>query len=133
MKKKHDKTKKQLIYDDALLKVYDIPVFYFPKFFHPDPSVKRQSGLLKPQINNSNALGSSLTLPYFKVISENKDLTLTPPLFDTNTLMVVTESRELNKNSNIFADFGYVDGYQSPTTKKKNSLSHLFLDYDLNF
>ena len=62
-------------YDDAVLKIYDIPIFYFPKFFHPDPSVKRQSGLIKPSINNSNVLGTSFTLPYFKVISENKDLT----------------------------------------------------------
>ena len=30
---KHDKEKKQLIYDDALLKIYDIPIVYFPKFF----------------------------------------------------------------------------------------------------
>ena len=30
---KHDKNKKQLIYKDALLKVYNIPVLYFPKFF----------------------------------------------------------------------------------------------------
>ena len=132
LKIKHDKTKKQLIYDDAVLRVYDFPLLYFPKFFHPDPSVERQSGLLKPEINNSNILGSSITLPYFKVISENKDLTLTPTLFDTSTLMAATEYREVNKNSKIFADFGYVDGYQSPTTKKKNSLSHLFLDYDLN-
>ena len=43
----HDKNKKQLIYDGALLKVYNIPILYFPKFFHPDPTVKRQSGLLK--------------------------------------------------------------------------------------
>ena len=131
---KHDKTKKQLIYDNALLKVYDFPVFYFPKFFHPDPSVKRQSGLLKPQINSSNALGSSLTLPYFKVISENKDLTLTPILFDGSTSMLTTEYREVRKNSKILADLGYVDGYKSITTNKKNSLSHLFfnLDHNLN-
>ena len=45
---KHDKNKKQLIYDDAVLKVYNVPVLYFPKFFHPDPTVKRQSGFLKP-------------------------------------------------------------------------------------
>ena len=124
---KHDKTKKQLIYDNALLKIYDFPIFYFPKFFHPDPSVKRQSGLLKPQINNSNALGSSLTLPYFKVISENKDLTFTPVLFDDSTSMLTTEYREVRKNSKILADFGYVDGYKSITTNKKNSLSHLFV------
>ena len=40
----HDKIKKQLIYDNSILKILDIPVFYFPKFFHPDPTVKRQSG-----------------------------------------------------------------------------------------
>ena len=37
----HDKIKKQLVYDHALLKIYDVPVVYFPKFFHPDPTVKR--------------------------------------------------------------------------------------------
>ena len=42
----HDKNKKIINYDNAFLKIYDIPVFYFPKFFHPDPTVKRQSGFL---------------------------------------------------------------------------------------
>ena len=84
---KHDKIKKTLNYENAVLKIYDFPVLYFPKFFHPDPTVKRQSGLLQPEINNSNVLGSSLTLPYFKVISENKDLTFTPTWFDSDTLM----------------------------------------------
>ena len=35
------------------LKIYDFPVLYFPKFFHPDPTVKRQSGFLPPSFNNS--------------------------------------------------------------------------------
>jgi len=131
---KHDKSKKQLIYEHAVLKVYDFPVLYFPKFFHPDPSVKRQSGLLRPEINSSNILGSSLTLPYFKVISDRKDLTVTPILFEDNKSMLTTEYRAVNKNSNILADFGYVNGYKSITTNKKNNLSHLFLklDHDLN-
>ena len=129
---KHDKIKKTINYDNAVLKIYDIPVLYFPKFFHPDPSVKRQSGLIKPSINNSNVLGSSFTLPYFKVISESKDLTLTPTWFDSNTLMSTVEYRQENKNSSLLADFGFVNGYKSPTTKKKNSISHLFLDYNLD-
>jgi LPS-assembly protein len=129
---KHDKIKKTLNYDNAVLKIYDIPVFYFPKFFHPDPSVKRQSGLLKPAINNSNVLGTSLTLPYFKIISESKDLTLTPTWFDSDTMMSTIEYRQANKNSSLITDFGFVNGYKSPTTKKKNSLSHLFLVYNLN-
>ena len=129
---KHDKIKKTLNYDNAVLKIYDIPVFYFPKFFHPDPSVKRQSGLIKPSINNSNVLGTSFTLPYFKVISENKDLTLTPTLFDSDTIMTTVEYRVENKNSSLITDFGFVNGYKSPTTRKKNSLSHLFLNYNLD-
>ena len=129
---KHDKIKKTINYDNAILKIYDIPVLYFPKFFHPDPSVKRQSGLIKPAINNSNVLGTSFTLPYFKVISESKDLTLTPIWFDSDTLMSTLEYRQENKNSSLITDFGFVNGYKSPTTRKKNSLSHFFLDYNLD-
>ena len=31
---KHDKKKQTINYKNAFLKVYDVPVFYFPKFFH---------------------------------------------------------------------------------------------------
>ena len=129
---KHNKKSKQLIYDNAVLKIYDFPVLYFPKFFHPDPSVSRQSGILTPVIHYSSALGSSLTLPYFKVVSENKDLTLTPTLFENDTIMSVAEYRQVNKNSNLLMDIGIVKGYKSTATNKKNNLSHLFLDFDLD-
>ena len=49
----HDTEKKLLSYQNAFLKIYDVPVLYFPKFFHPDPTVKRQTGFLQPEINNS--------------------------------------------------------------------------------
>ena len=125
----HDKIEKILKYDNAILKIYDVPVFYFPKFFHPDPSVKRRSGLLKPEINNSDVLGSSLTLPYFKVISQNKDLTFTPIWFDSDTSMASLEYRQENKNSSLLTDINFVNGYKSPTTRKKNSQSHFFFDF----
>ena len=51
--------KKEIIYNKALLKIYDVPILYFPKFFHPDPTVDRKSGFLQPNFNNSNVLGSS--------------------------------------------------------------------------
>ena len=128
----HDKQKKQLIYDNAFLKIYDLPVFYFPKFFHPDPSVKRQTGLLKPEINNSNVLGSSITLPYYKVIDDDKDFTFSPSWFDKDILMTQNEYRQVSKNSNFLLDFGFVKNYKSLTTKKSKNLSHLFGDYNLN-
>ena len=129
---KHDKNKKQLIYDDALLKIYNIPVLYFPKFFHPDPTVKRQSGFLKPSLNNSNILGSSLNLPYYHVISQNKDFTFRPTIFDNDIKMFQNEFRVENMNSSAIVDFAYVDGYQSSLSNKKNSLSHIFAKFDVD-
>ena len=126
----YDKNKKQIYYDNALVKVYDIPVMYFPKFFHPGPTVKRQSGLLVPHINNSNILGSSLQIPYFHVLSDNKDLTFKPTFFDKDILMIQNEYRQQNKNSFFITDFNITDGYKSKTTNKKNTLIHLFAKYD---
>ena len=127
---KHDKNRKLLIYDDALLKIYNVPVLYFPKFFHPDPTVKRQSGLLKPSLNNSNILGSSLNLPYYHVISQSKDFTFRPTIFDSDIKMFQNEFRVKNRNSSGIIDFAYVDGYQSSLSNKKNSLSHVFAEFD---
>ena len=129
----HDRLKKQLTYDKAFLRVYDVPVMYFPKFFHPDPSVKRQSGFLKPQLNNSEILGSSLYLPYFKVISENKDLTFKPTIFDSNIYMIQNEYRQVNENSDFGADIGLTKGYKSSLEgSNRNSMSHLFVKYNKN-
>ena len=128
----HDKNKKEIIYNNALLKIYDFPVLYFPKFFHPDPTINRRSGFLKPQINNSNALGSSFTIPYFSVLDENKDLTFTPSIFENNLQMVQNEYREINKNSKFHSNFGFVNNYKSDLNTKKNSIFNLFLEYELD-
>lgn len=128
----HDKNKKQLIYKNAFLKIYDVPVLFLPKFFHPDPTVKRQSGILKPEINNSNVLGNSLTAPYYKVISDNKDFTFTPTFFDNNYEMFQTEYRQVNKYSNLITDFAFVNNYKSPSSDNKNSITHFFSKFDTN-
>jgi len=69
---KHDKKKKTIYYKNAWLKIYDIPVLYYPYFFHPDPTVTRQSGFLTPQIGESQTLGSSAYIPYFYVVSDKR-------------------------------------------------------------
>ena len=89
----HDRLKQNIKYENAVLNLYDVPVFYFPKFFHPDPSVKRRSGLLQPRLNNSNVLGSSINIPYFHTISDNKDFTFKPTIFDNNIYMFQNEYR----------------------------------------
>ena len=57
---RHDKIKKIIHYKDASLKIYDKKIFYFPKFFHPDPTVKRQTGFLIPRLQENSTTGLSL-------------------------------------------------------------------------
>ena len=122
----HDKVKKQVIYKNAWLQVYDFPVVYFPKFFHPDPTVKRQSGFLKPEVGSSNNLGSSVYTPYFFVISDDKDLTLKPKLFDNNKFLLQSEYRQETTNSLTVADFSFARGHNSSPQDKSDTRSHLF-------
>jgi len=117
----HKKKERKIEYKNAWLKIYDKPVLYFPYFFHPDPTVKRQSGFLMPSFQSSNNSGTSLQIPYYKVISDRKDLTFSPRLFFDNELLVQTEYRQANKNSDLILDFSIYSGEN--TTK-----NHLFAD-----
>ena len=103
----HDKSKKIINYKNAWLKIYDVPVLYFPKFFHPDPTVKRQSGFLMPMLSNSNNFGLSANIPYYHVISDNKDLTFKPRIFADQNLILQSEYRQANKNSDHIFDTSY--------------------------
>ena len=131
----HDKIKKDMIYKNAILKIYDIPVLYFPKFFHPDPSVKRRDGFLQPQLNNSETLGSSLYIPYFKTLGHDKDLTIKPIFFEKFTKLekekyiLQSEFRKQNKDSFLITDFAFLRDYYSASDKKTKNVNHLFLDY----
>jgi LPS-assembly protein len=69
---------KRIEYYDAYLDAYGFPVMYLPYFSMSDPSVKRQSGLLTPSIGASDHyLGSFIRLPYFLVLDDQSDVTLT--------------------------------------------------------
>ena len=116
---KHDKKNKIVEYKNAYLRIYDKPVLYFPFFFHPDPSVKRQSGFLMPKINNSTFLGSSLQIPYYKVISDSEDVTISPRIFFNDKFLLQSEYRQVFKKSDLIID-------HSIKLDNENSISHLF-------
>ena len=126
----HDKIKKNLVYEKAILNIYDIPVLYFPKFFHPDPTVKRRTGFIQPQFNRSKTLGSSLYIPYFKTLGDDKDYTFKPTIFDDMKKYILqNEFRKETKNSSLITDFSLTKGYKSSSNTKKKNITHLFLDY----
>jgi len=123
----HNKKKKTINYKNAFLSVYDVPVIYFPKFFHPDPTVKRRSGFLIPTIQSSSNAGDYLNVPYFFAISENKDITFSPRFYNEEKFLLQKEYRQVNANSSHYSDFSFF------TDEKENSKNHLFYNYDKSF
>lgn len=74
----HDQQEKIVEFSSAWLDFSGVPVFYAPYFYQPDPSVKRKSGLLIPGFGQSSDLGFIIQLPYYAVLSDTQDMTLTP-------------------------------------------------------
>lgn len=126
----HDKLKKTINYKNAWLKVYDVPVIYFPKFFHPDPTVKRQSGFLVPKFSQSNNLGNYLLTPYFKVLSESSDLTFSPRFYDNGNILYQTEYRKNKKSSEHIIDFSILN--KGPLEENSSSSTHFFFNSKYN-
>ena len=124
---RHDKVKKIIYYKDASLKVYDKKIFYFPKFFHPDPTVKRQTGFLVPRLQENSTTGLSLKLPYFIALAQNKDITLSPRFFNDDKFLLQSEFRQINKKSNHLADLSQF------ISSDKDSKGHLFYNYKKNY
>ena len=125
----HDSEKRIINYKNAWLKIYDVPVMYFPKFFHPDPTVKRRSGFLVPTIKNTANSNNYLSIPYFSAISLNKDITFTPRFYTDDKFLLQSEYRQVNKDSKHISDFSFF------SQNSKSSKNHFFYDYrkNLNF
>ncbi len=99
----HDKKNQIINYKNASFRFYDVPVIYFPKFFHPDPTVKRQSGFLAPSLLTQNS-SSYLKTPYFFALNESSDFTFSPRFYDNQENIYQGEYRKVTKNSNHIFD-----------------------------
>ena len=106
----HDKKKKVFEYKDSWLKIFDYRIFFLPYFNHPDPTVKRKSGFLTPSYSTSENLGISLNIPYFKTLSIDKDITLSPRFYADKSFLLQNEYRQALKNSKILSDFSFLVG-----------------------
>ena len=130
----HDNIKKTIYYNNALIKVYDIPIFYIPKLSHPDPTVDRRSGFLPPTLTNSKNLGTGVSLPYFFDIGRDKNFTLTSKIFVDENPLILGEYHQAFMNSNFLTDFGFTQGYKkTSSTKKSGEKSHFFSKFVKNF
>jgi LPS-assembly protein len=72
----HDATTKEVKYKNARLELLGVPVIYSPIFSHPDPTLKRKSGFLRPSYGWTTALGAHLNAGYYYDIAPDKDVTM---------------------------------------------------------
>jgi LPS-assembly protein len=99
-----DLENKRLEYTNATLDFLGWPVFWMPFFSNSDPSVKRQSGFLMPNMGNDEYIGSFFALPYYWVIDDNSDATFTPTVSTIKGPQVQVEYRRDFNFGNVLVD-----------------------------
>ena len=129
-----DNKKKTIYYKNAVVKIFNVPIFYTPYLSHPDPTVDRRSGLLPPTFSSSKNLGSGVALPYFWAMNADKNFTATTKFFSSQHPLFIGEYHQAFKNSEFLLDFGYTEGYKKTSnTKKPGNKSHFFSQFVKNF
>jgi LPS-assembly protein len=74
----YDEPGHRLFYRDAVVKAFGVPIFYTPFFTHSDPTVKRASGILIPEIADSSTLGYYVRVPIYVSLTDSRDFTIAP-------------------------------------------------------
>jgi len=72
----NDAVSKDIIYHDAFIDLFGVPLFYTPYFSMPDPSVDRRQGFLFPTFGATSDVGPFFGLQYYFDISPDQDATL---------------------------------------------------------
>ena len=71
------KEEQRVVYKNAWLDFWGVPVLYTPYFSHPDGTVEQKSGFLTPSAGWNSNLGGFASVPYYWAISPDMDTTFT--------------------------------------------------------
>jgi LPS-assembly protein len=82
-----------IVHHNARMEIFGFPVLFSPYFRHPDPTVKRKSGVLMPTYGSTGDLGAMVSLPVYYVIAPNKDIIITPILTSKEGPIIATQYR----------------------------------------
>ncbi|MBO5441824.1 MAG: LPS-assembly protein LptD, partial [Alphaproteobacteria bacterium] len=137
----YDAKGQNINYNDAVVRIKNVPVFYLPFLSHPSPEVKRRSGLLMTSMGSSSYLGQYLQPTYFWNVSDQTDVILSPYFSTDRDIVLGGQYRQYFYNGHISASGTYLDDkggdYRKMNYRQFNRPEHrgnLFLDarYELN-
>ena len=77
----HYEQSQTVVYWNAFLEFFGVPVLYLPVFWHPSPDVERKTGFLLASLGNSSTLGFYYKQPFFWSITPSANLTFEPTYF----------------------------------------------------
>ena len=90
----HDEDELQVYFENAQFRLFGLPVAYLPRLRVPDPRLERATGFLSPRFTFNTGHGVGLRAPYFIVLSQDKDLTLTPFIASKGTRALEVRYRQ---------------------------------------
>ncbi|PUB12756.1 LPS-assembly protein LptD [Yoonia sediminilitoris] len=122
----HDAEEKQLYFDNAIVRIKGLPVFWLPRMRLPDPTLDRANGFLIPSQETNTQLGVGIRLPYFVTLGDSRDVTLTPYLSEkTRTLELIYRQAFTNGNLRL-------QGAASRDTLEEGLRTYLFANGNFN-
>lgn len=97
----HDSIAQTVKYKNARMEFLGVPLIYSPIFSHPDPTLKRKSGFLRPQYGWTKTLGTHLTGGYYYDIAPDKDMTVRIEPTSLEGTLIEGEWRQRFENGKI--------------------------------
>ncbi len=107
---------------NAVIRLKNIPVFYFP-YYNFQLNNDRKTGILFPVIGQTSNSGIYLALPYYFNIAPNYDLLLTPELYGSRGFLLASVFRYLTKSSHGTIFFNFLPDDQRFSKFRRNAIN----------
>jgi LPS-assembly protein len=121
----HDSEDKLLEFYNSSIELDGFPLLWLPYMSHPDPTVKRKSGLLPFTVGNNSILGLYGLIPYYWVIDDDKDLTTTILYTSQQNTMLEPEYRQRFDHGSIDLIGGFTSSDPNPSPTGPSNPSQL--------
>ena len=90
----YDQPKHKIVYTNAVLELFGVPIGYTPYFSTGDGSQKHVTGILAPSLGTSSTLGSFIRVPFYVAFNDSQDLTISPLVSSRGGELIEGEYRQ---------------------------------------
>ena len=120
-----------IAYENAILDVYGLPIFYIPYISHADPSIKKSSGLLSPKLTTNTIFGFSYSQPYYYALSNHNDLTITPTMTSNEGPIIETKYRSFRSKGSSLIKTSFTRGSHTNIDGNENNKFRGHVDFKI--